>query len=207
MFLRFNAITEELMFTVWRPMGHWPCLVFSHFTRRMTAPLCCTFRTAGCCLPGLVQQIVVLPGEVEVFATLSAPSSVTVGIHSLTMSSRGRGTEGGGPHAINSVSVLHTVRSYHSLVQYETEFRTTNIEITVFSNVMTCNLAERYLFTKDHSLNYVINYIKQSPSAEAIREVPRILCNWRLVTMFARPRHWSVSWARWIQFTPCIMFP
>jgi hypothetical protein len=74
MFLRFNVITQGNMFTLWRPIGHWPCLMwifwlwFPHYTRWVTAPLWCTFRTAGCCLPGLVQQIVVLLGEVKSFS-------------------------------------------------------------------------------------------------------------------------------------------
>jgi hypothetical protein len=94
------------------------CSGFLTTRDELTAPLCRTFRTAGCCLPSLVQQIVVLPGDVEVFVILSSPSCVTAGDSVVTWIGRQRR----GSHSVHTVPGLRAVGTYHWLVQYENEF-------------------------------------------------------------------------------------
>jgi hypothetical protein len=55
--------------------------------------------------------------------------------------------------------------------------------------------------------NYQTNSMEQSPSWEAnshsaSQEITRLSWTWRFRIVFTRSRHWSLSWARWIQATP-----
>jgi len=48
--------------------------------------------------------------------------------------------------------------------------------------------------------------MEQIPSGEAnthsaTQEIPRPHGNLRFITVFTRARHWSLSWARWMQST------
>jgi len=57
-----------------------------------------------------------------------------------------------------------------------------------------------------YELNYQTNSMEQSPSSEArghlaSQEIPHLLLNRRIRKMFTRTRHWSLSWATWIQST------
>jgi hypothetical protein len=70
--------------------------------------------------------------------------------------------------------------------------------------VSTTNSASSCIFK---SCATITKYMGQSSSSEAnshlvSQEIPGPLWNRRFITVFTRARHWSLSWARWIQSIP-----
>jgi len=44
-------------------------------------------------------------------------------------------------------------------------------------------------------------------SSSASQQITRLLRNPRFITVFKRAHHWSLSWARFIQYTPSHLLP
>jgi hypothetical protein len=158
------------MFTLWRPIGHWPCLVwifwwwFPHCTKRVTAPLWCTFRTAGCCLPGLVQQIVVLPGEVKSFS-YSLFSLLCYCRQPLVWRCR---------HVDRALNACPPRCSFlpltRSIWDRFAQWLRSGCSWTWWLVVI-----QRGAYVPKIIILTVTNYVEQSPFTEAIREVPRVV--------------------------------
>jgi hypothetical protein len=61
-------------------------------------------------------------------------------------------------------------------------------------------ISSHYLFSRSRVL------LEKLIVAQLVSKLPKLLWNPKVHTVITRARHWSISWANWIRFTPSIFY-